>query len=190
MSYVDDLIESYRHRVALPWEQRLAGRTAGLDGRSTHRSTSGGCVSTSRRSRQRRSKPVTAGSSSNITNAFEEWMAGRKHREALLRGSRASSTPAPTTTIWSTDFRPELESADDPNGVVALLGAGTQFGLGRDSQGVVARQPSRRPHRRPPRRVLPGRTRGQQLSPARRSRRLELPRHTHRSRTGAIDDPH
>ncbi len=65
----------------------------------------------------------------NISTAFEEWLAGRKHREAYFEEPSELDTSAYHDHLVDL-LQAELESADDPNGVVALLGAGTQFGLG------------------------------------------------------------
>jgi hypothetical protein len=128
MSYVDDLIESYRHRVALPWEQGLAGeqRVWMVIYPPEHE----------RRVRLHISAFETATLHAghswklfDITNSFEKWMSGLKHREAYFEAPSELDTSAYHDQLVAR-LRSELEATDDPDGVVALLGAGTQFGLG------------------------------------------------------------
>jgi hypothetical protein len=130
MSYVDDLVAAYRKFVALPWQQNLAPpqrvwmavyppeqerrirlhlpefRTATIE---EHHSWS----------------------LVDVTTSFETWMARHEYRDAYFDDPDLleSALPAFFSHLVE-EVRTALVAHDKPNGVLALLGAGTLFGLG------------------------------------------------------------
>ncbi len=67
----------------------------------------------------------------DVTTSFETWMAGHEYRDAYFEdpGLLESALPAFFSHLVD-EVRAALKAHDDANGVVALLGAGTLFGLG------------------------------------------------------------
>lgn len=137
MSYVDDLIESYRRFVGLPWPQNVAPpqrvwmvvyppkyeRKVRLNLQEFENAT------------------IQAGHTwgwIDITTSFECWMASHEYAEAYFEQPELLETALPKFFAALVDeVRGQLESHSDPNGVVGLIGAGTMFGLG-DSVKVSA----------------------------------------------------
>ncbi len=67
----------------------------------------------------------------DITTSFERWMANHEYCEAYFEDPELLETALPAFfDSLVTEIRQHLAAHDDPNGVVALLGAGTLFGLG------------------------------------------------------------
>ena len=137
MSYVDDLVASYRRFVALPWQRSVAPpqrvwmavypakyeRRVRLNVQEFENAT------------------LQAGHAwalIDITHSFERWMAGHEYADAYFEEPEllATALPAFLGTLVE-EVRAQLEQHPDPNGVVGLLGAGTLFGLG-DSVKVSA----------------------------------------------------
>ncbi len=137
MSYVEDLLESYRRFVHLPWpknvgppqrvwmaiyppryERRIRLSLQEFENTTIQAGHSWGCI--------------------DITKSFEHWLANHEYAETYFNEPELLETALPTFfgTLVS-DVSEQLETYDDPNGVVALLGAGTLFGLG-DSVKVSA----------------------------------------------------
>lgn len=137
MSYVEDLIESYRRFVALQWPKTVAPpqrvwmavyppkyeRRLRLNLQEFKNAT------------------VQAGhpwECIDITTSFERWLAGHEYAEAYFEEPDLLETALPAFFDRLVDeIRGQLESHNDPTGVVGLLGAGAMFGLG-DSVKVSA----------------------------------------------------
>lgn len=137
MSYVDDLVASYRRFVALPWQQSVAPpqrvwmvvyppkveRRIRLNLQEFENAT------------------IQAGhgwACIDITTSFERWMAGHEYAEAYFEEPYLLETALPAFfKVLAAEVREQLEEHFDPDGVVGLLGAGTMFGLG-DSVKVSA----------------------------------------------------
>lgn len=137
MSYVDDLIESYRKFVDLPWPDSVAPpqrvwmavyppdyeRRVRLNLQEFANAT------------------VKAGHSwglIDITTSFEQWMAGHEYAESYFEEPELLDTALPAFfRVLVGEVIGQLKEHDDTNGVVGLLGAGTLFGLG-DSVRVSA----------------------------------------------------
>jgi hypothetical protein len=137
VSYVDDLIASYRRFVALPWQQSVAPaqrvwmavyppkyeRRVRLNLQEFENATiqaghSWGCV--------------------DITTSFERWMANHEYAQSYFEEPELLETALPAffDTLVA-EVRGHLEKYPDPDGVVGLVGAGALFGLG-DSVKVSA----------------------------------------------------
>lgn len=130
MSYVDDLVMSYRRFVDLPWPQNVAPpqrvwmaiypphyeRRVRLNLQEFANATiqvghSWECI--------------------DITTSFERWMSGHEYAEAYFEEPELLETALPAFfEALVTEVREQLEKCNDPNGVVGLLGAGAMFGLG------------------------------------------------------------
>lgn len=137
MSYVDDLVTSYRRFVALPWpqtvappqrvwmavyppkyERRVRLNLPEFENATIEAKHAWGCI--------------------DITTSFEQWMAGHEYAEAYFEEPDLIDTALPGFfDALADDVRTQLQKHDDPDGVVGLLGAGTLFGLG-DSVKVSA----------------------------------------------------
>lgn len=137
MSYVEDLIESYRRFVALPWpqsvappqrvwmavyppkyERRVRLNLQEFENATIHAGHPWACI--------------------DITTSFERWLAGHEYAEAYFEEPELLETALPSFfNHLATELREHLEAHDDPDRIVGLLGAGTMFGLG-DSVKVSA----------------------------------------------------
>ena len=137
MSYVDDLIASYKRLVELPWPQNVGPpqrvwmaiyppkyeRRVRLSLKEFETTTiqaghSWGCI--------------------DITTSFERWLADHEYAETYFDEPELLETAMPVFfDFLVSEVREQLEIYSDPNGVVGLLGAGTLFGLG-DSVKVSA----------------------------------------------------
>jgi hypothetical protein len=129
MSYVEDLIESYRRFVALPWPRAVAPpqrvwmavyppqyeRRARLN------------------LQEFRSATIQAGhpwECIDITASFERWLAGHEYAQAYFEEPELLETALPAFFDRLVDeVRAQLEAHNEPTGVVGLLGAGALFGL-------------------------------------------------------------
>lgn len=130
MSYVDDLVEAYRKFVSLPWPANLAAAQRVW-------------MAVYPPDHERRLRLHLAAFEAatiqakrgwhlhDITNSFERWMAVHEYRDAYFDDPSLLESAMPA-------FMDELEAEvaavlganPDQAGVVALLGAGTLFGLG------------------------------------------------------------
>lgn len=130
MSYVDELVASYAKFVALPWQENLAPpqrvwmavyppeheRRLRLHLRAFEAATT---------------EHDHAWALIDITTAFEQWMSAHEYREAYFEDPDLLETALPAFFDHIIEsVRKELTEHADPNGVVAMLGAGTLFGLG------------------------------------------------------------
>ena len=130
MSYVDELVEEYRRFVHLPWHQNLAPAQRVWM-----------AVYPPEYERRLRlhlpefeAATKEAGHSwslIDITTSFERWMANHEYRDEYFKSPDLLTTALPAFfDHLAAATRKELDSASDPEGVVALLGAGSLFGLG------------------------------------------------------------
>lgn len=137
MSYVDELLEAYRRFVSLPWQQNLAGpqrvwmaiyppeherrirlHLPAFKEATNERGYSWAIV--------------------DVTTSFERWMADHVYRDTYFEEPDLLSTALPAFFAHLVAaVRSQLSAHPAPDGVVALLGAGTLFGLG-DSVKVSA----------------------------------------------------
>lgn len=130
MSYVDDLIESYRRFVALPWPETVAPPQrvwmAVYPPRHERRL----------RLNLQEFKNATIQSGHaweciDITTSFERWLAGHEYAQAYFEEPELLETALPAFFDQLVrEVRDQLEARNDPTGVVGLLGAGALFGLG------------------------------------------------------------
>lgn len=130
MSYIDDLLTAYRKFVGLPWQQNLAPpqRVWMAVYPPVHE----------RRLRLHLPAFKTATieehhpwSLVDVTKSFETWMARHEYRDAYFEDPELleSALPAFFSHLVE-EVRSALVEFAEPDGVVALLGAGTLFGLG------------------------------------------------------------
>lgn len=130
MSYVDDLLAAYRKFVALPWQQNLAPPQRVWM-----------VVYPPEQERRLRLhlpafKTATLEehhpwSLVDVTRSFERWMAGHEYRDAYFEDPDLLESAMPAFfEKLVTEVRAALDEHAAPDGVVALLGAGTLFGLG------------------------------------------------------------
>jgi hypothetical protein len=137
MSYVEDLVAAYRRFVALPWQQALA---------PAQRVWMAVYPPDNER-RLRLHLPVFKEATIehdhpwaliDITTSFENWMAEHEYRDAYFDDPELLETALPAFfDHLVAQVRSELAGHAASDGVVALLGAGTMFGLG-DSMKVSA----------------------------------------------------
>jgi hypothetical protein len=130
VSYVDELLVAYRRFVSLPWQQDLAGPQRVWM-----------AVYPPEHERRLRLHLPAFKEATNahhhqwalvdITNSFEAWMAGHDYRDAYFEDPTLLETALPSFLDHLVDeVRAQLAIHNTPDGVVALLGAGTLFGLG------------------------------------------------------------
>lgn len=130
MSRVDDLISNYRKFVSLPWPNGLA--PAQRVWMAVYPPEE------ERRLRLHLPEFETATAQAGFTWAtitvdteFETWMASHEYRDAYFANPRLM---APELVGFFeqlvADVRSKLEAATSPNTVVALVGAGSLYGLG------------------------------------------------------------
>ena len=130
MSYVNDLIESYRRLVTLPWPKNVG----------PPQRVWMAVYPPKYERRIRLSLPefenvtIQAGhgwGSIDVTTSFEHWLADHEYAESYFQESELLETALPAFfDSLVREVREQLEVLDDPNGVIGLLGAGTLFGLG------------------------------------------------------------
>ena len=130
MSYVDGLLAAYRKFVALPWQPNLAPPQRVWM-----------AVYPPEQERRLRLylpafKTATIEehhpwSLIDLTTSFETWMASHEYRDAYFEDPDLLESALPAFFSYLADeVRAALAAHAEPNGVVALLGAGTLFGLG------------------------------------------------------------
>lgn len=130
MSYVDDLVESYRRLVQLPWPQSVA---------PPQRVWMAVYPPTFER-RVRLNLPefenatLQAGHawrSIDITTSFEEWMAAHEYADEYFEEPELIETAITAFYEHLVErVRGQLEKYADSSGIVGLIGAGALFGLG------------------------------------------------------------
>jgi Domain of unknown function (DUF1788) len=130
VSYVDELVATYRKVVALPWQQNLAPPERVWM-----------AVYPPDHERQLRLhlpafKAATAEHHHpwafiDITSSFERWMTDHEYREAYFEDPELLETALPAFFGRLVgEVRAQLAEHPQPDGVVGLLGVGTLFGLG------------------------------------------------------------
>jgi hypothetical protein len=130
MSYVDELLATYRRFVALPWqedlgpaqriwiavyppehERRIRLHVPDFGVATVEARHSWGLI--------------------DISAKFETWLAGHEYRELYFESPELLTTSLPAfLDFLVADVTQQLEQLADRNGVAALIGAGTLFGLG------------------------------------------------------------
>lgn len=130
MSYVDQLVEAYRKSVALPWQENLA----------PPQRVWMAIYPPEHERRLRLHLPAFKAATTehnrawaliDITTSFEQWMANHEYRDAYFEDPELLETALPAFFDHLVDHvRARLDEHQDPSGVVAVLGAGTLFGLG------------------------------------------------------------
>jgi hypothetical protein len=132
VSYVDELVAAYRKTVSLPWQQNLAPpqRVWMAVYPAEHE----------RRLRLPLHLTDFAAATKDahhtwslidITTSFEKWMAGHEYRDQYFGSPELLGTALPAFfDQLVAELRGHLDTYDDPNGVIGLLGAGALFGLG------------------------------------------------------------
>lgn len=137
MSYVDDLLVSYRRFVALPWQSNVA----------PPQRVWMAVYPPKYERRLRLNLPEFANATQqaghtwgliDITTSFEEWMANHEYAEAYFEDPALLEPTLPEFFNHLIELvREQLQEHPDSDGVAGLLGAGTLFGLG-DSVKVSA----------------------------------------------------
>ena len=130
MSEIDSLIQNYRRFAALPWQASISGSEkvwfAVYD------------PSQERRVRLRLEEFQIATQEAghtwrlvDLTDSFARWMADHRYRESYFESPEDLEPALPTyTTAVITQLQDELAAPDvDEATVVAVLGAGSLFGL-------------------------------------------------------------
>lgn len=130
MSYVDDLLAAYRTFVALPWQQNLAPAQRVWMAiyppeyeRRLRLHVPAFEVATK--------EADHAWALVDVTTSFERWMAAHEYREEYFDSPDLLQTALPAFFEHLIgEVSDELGQHTDPDGVVAVLGAGALFGLG------------------------------------------------------------
>ena len=129
MSYIDELIDDYRRFVSLPWPNNLAGR---------QRVWMAIYPPDQERRLRLHLKDFEAATIAakhgwylhDITTSFEHWMAAHELRDAYFRApSLLESALSAFMDSLENEVRRQLQDHASPSDVVAILGAGTLFGL-------------------------------------------------------------
>jgi len=150
MNRILDLARSYRHHISIPWQTGIAGpqrvifalydKTDELRLRA-HLTE----FELATRDAGHDWLPI------DITNAFPDWMAGQRYRDAYfecpddLDGYPAGEITEFTSQLVA-DIQAQLEQHPDPNQVTALIGVGALFGISHVSSlinGIAAAIPGR-----------------------------------------------
>jgi hypothetical protein len=130
VSYVDELIAAYRRFVALPWQQNLAPpqRVWMAVYPPEHERRVRLHVPAFKAATNEHQHPWAL---IDITTSFESWMAAHDYRDAYFEDPDLLETALTGFFGYLVDsVRAQLAERKAPDGVVALLGAGTLFGLG------------------------------------------------------------
>lgn len=137
MSYVDDLVATYRKFAALPWQQSLAPAERVWMA----------IYPPDHERRLRLHLPAFKAATTehhhpwamiDVSMSFERWMANHEYRDAYFEDPELLVTALPAFfDHLVSEVRLELAEHTEPDGVVGLLGVGTLFGLG-DSVKVSA----------------------------------------------------
>jgi hypothetical protein len=130
VSYVDELLDAYRRFVSLPWQQNLAGpqRVWMAVYPPEHERRLRLHLPAFKEATNEHGHPWAL---IDITTSFERWMADHAYRDTYFEEAELLSTAlSGFFDHLVNDVRSELAAHPAPDGVVALLGAGTLFGLG------------------------------------------------------------
>jgi hypothetical protein len=130
VSYVDELLAAYRRFVSLPWQQDLAGPQRVW--MAVYPPEYERCVRLHRLGFEEATKehghPWAV---VDITTSFETWMAGHQYRDEYFKDPDLLEPALPGFFEHLVEqVRRQLATHGGPDGVIALLGAGTLFGLG------------------------------------------------------------
>lgn len=130
MSYVDELLIAYRRFVALPWEDNLA----------PPQRVWMAVYPPEHERRLRLHLPAFKSATTehghawaliDLSTTFETWMAAHRYRDQYFEDPEVLETALPAFLDHLVDHvRRQLNAHSSADGVVALLGAGTLFGLG------------------------------------------------------------
>jgi hypothetical protein len=130
VSYVEDLLAAYRRFVSLPWQQNLAGPQRvwmAVYPPEHERRLRLHLPAFKEATNQHRHAWALV----DITTSFEKWMAAHAYRDSYFEDPDLLETALPGFFAHLVDdLRSQLDTHPAPDGVVALLGAGTLFGLG------------------------------------------------------------
>jgi len=130
VSYVDELLSAYRKFVALPWQQNLAPpqRVWMAVYPPEYERRLRLHLPAFRSATLEKHHPWSL---IDLTTSFETWMAVHRYRDDYFREPQwlESALPAFFDHLV-VHVRSALANCAAPDGVVALLGAGTLFGLG------------------------------------------------------------
>lgn len=130
MSYVDDLLDAYRKFVAHPWPETLAPpqRVWMVVYPPEHERRVRLHLPAFKAATNEHDHPWAL---IDITASFETWMAGHRYRDAYFKDPDLLETALPAFFDHLVgDVRAQLDTHSSAESVVALLGAGTLFGLG------------------------------------------------------------
>jgi hypothetical protein len=130
VSYVEELLAAYRRFVALPWQQNLAPpqRVWMAVYPPDHERRLRLHVPAFKAATNEHHHPWAL---IDITTSFETWMAAHDYGDAYFEEPDLLETSLPAFfDHLVVDVRAQLADHPMPDGVVALLGAGTLFGLG------------------------------------------------------------
>jgi len=130
VSHVDELVAEYRRFVALPWQQKLAAPERVWM-----------AVYPPEYERRLRLHVPAFKAATNeyhhpwalvdVTTSFERWMAAHEYRDAYFDDPELLETALPAFfDHLAGEVRSQLAVHGTPDGVVALLGVGSLFGLG------------------------------------------------------------
>jgi hypothetical protein len=137
VSYVDELIGSYAKFVALPWQQNLAPpqRVWMAIYPPEHERRLRLYLPAFKAATTENNHPWAL---IDVTNSFEVWMAGHEYRDAYFEDPELLETALPAFfDHLVVEVREQMAAHPEADGVVALLGVGSLFGLG-DSVRVSA----------------------------------------------------
>jgi hypothetical protein len=130
VSYVDQLLAAYRRFVSLPWQQNLAGpqRVWMVVYPPEHeRRIRLHLPAFEEATKEHRHQWALI----DITTSFESWMATHDYRDAYFEDPELLESALPGFFGYLVDeVRSQLAAHASTEGIVALLGAGTMFGLG------------------------------------------------------------
>ena len=132
MSYVDDLLAEYGRFVALPWQDNLAPAQRVWMAvyppdheRRLRLHVPDFEVATK--------EAGHAWALIDVTTSFERWMSSYEYRLEYFESPELLETALPTFfDHLESEVREQIGEHRDADGVVALLGAGTLFGLGHE----------------------------------------------------------
>ena len=130
MSYVDELLAAYGRFVELPWQQSLASpqRVWMAVYPPEHERRIRLHLPAFRATTNEHQHPWAL---IDITMSFESWMAAHDYRDAYFEDPELLETALPGFfDHLVAGVKAQLAKHDAVDGVVALLGAGTLFGLG------------------------------------------------------------
>jgi hypothetical protein len=130
VSYVDELLDAYAKFVALPWQENLAPpqRVWMVVYPPEHERRLRLHLPEFKAVTTEHHHPWTL---IDITTSFERWMGNHRYRDDYFEDPELLETGLPAFFDHLVEeVRAQLTQHQESDGVVALLGAGTMFGLG------------------------------------------------------------